>query len=402
VDRPSNRIGGAPPDDEAGGAWAARAAELADWAWHRLVNRTDAWGGYRPPEEVGREYVGRDGKAHKLGAQTTRKGLLDRGRLFRHFAAAGREDVVGLHSTSPANTSLWGGLDIDWHGPTSTAPEVNLRAALAWYDRLVAMGFRPLLTDSNGKGGYHLLLLLAEPAPTPRVHHYLKDLVADHAAHGMARPPELFPKQPQVTERNPFGNWLRVPGRHHTRDHHSRVWDGAGWLSGGKAVERILALGGDPTALVPELPPVPPVPSRPPKPVRPMQVCYSLPSAGGDVTSRVRAYLARLPHLGEGQGRDDVAYQFACWLVRDLALADEVALAWLARWDAGNRPPKGEARLREILDSAHHYGRHAYGAGSGGYPTRPWGRFAGIRKPGRRPRQAAGQHRTIFFIVEGG
>jgi hypothetical protein len=39
--------------------------------------------------------------------------------------------------------------------------------------------------------------------------------------------------------------------------------------------------------------------------------------------------MARLPNLGEGQGRDDVAYRFGCWLVRDLALSDSEALTWL-------------------------------------------------------------------------
>src|SRR5262249_43546903 len=134
-------------------AWAARAEELARWAWRRLVNRTDAWGGYRPPEEWGREYHRRDGTTGKLGQTTTRKGRLTPALLARHFRATDRADVLGLHATSAANTSFWGALDLDAHGPTGTAPEANLRAALAWYARLVEDGFRPLLTDSNGAGG---------------------------------------------------------------------------------------------------------------------------------------------------------------------------------------------------------------------------------------------------------
>jgi flavin reductase (DIM6/NTAB) family NADH-FMN oxidoreductase RutF len=46
---------GAPPSGK-GGAWAERAEALALWAWRRLVNRADAWGAYRPPEEWGREF----------------------------------------------------------------------------------------------------------------------------------------------------------------------------------------------------------------------------------------------------------------------------------------------------------------------------------------------------------
>jgi hypothetical protein len=70
-----------------------------------------------------------------------------------------------------------------------------------------------------------------------------------------------------------------------------------------------------------------------------------------------------LPHRAEGQGRDDVAYHFACWLVRDMRLPDEAALGWLRLWDAGNRPPKGEGALRKVVANAHAYGRNPYGQG---------------------------------------
>jgi hypothetical protein len=67
--------------------------------------------------------------------------------------------------------------------------------------------------------------------------------------------------------------------------------------------------------------------------------------------------------LSEGQGRDDIAFAFACFLVRDLALEDAVALEWLRRWDAGNNPPKGDQRLAEIISSAHANGQRPYGCG---------------------------------------
>jgi hypothetical protein len=58
-----------------------------------------------------------------------------------------------------------------------------------------------------------------------------------------------------------------------------------------------------------------------------------------------------------------VAYQLACWLVRDLRLSDGMALAWLGEWDQRNRVPKGQARLKEIIASAHAYGTSPYGCG---------------------------------------
>jgi hypothetical protein len=354
-----------------GGAWAARAGDLARWAWGRLVNRTDAWGAYLP---LSRRTATR--KSYTAPA------VKDRGRvslteavLARHFRGAAPEHVVGLHTTSPANTSLWGAVEVDYHGAGGNAAEANLAAVLAWHGRLADMGFRPLLADSNGAGGYHLRFLLARPAPTAGVFAFLRSLTADHARHGIPSQPETFPKQPAVAppgRNGQYGNWLRLPGRHHTREHWSCVWDGSTWLEGARAVDFILALTGNDPALLPPAPPPARVAPSPRVPVRPG------PAAGGDganLADRIADRLARLPNLGEGQGRDDVAYRFACWLVRDLALSDDVALAWLERWDRGNRPPKGKERLAEITASAHAYGRRAEGCGLGPRAAGGWVEF---------------------------
>jgi hypothetical protein len=311
------------------------------------------------------EYTRRDGSKAKLGAQTTRPAPSRRGREFltadvlaRHFAGFRRDELVGLHSTSPENSSKWGAIDIDWHGPTSTAPEVNLRAALAWYGDLVGQGFRPLLVDSNGAGGFHLWAIFAEPIPTPRVHAFLKALAVDHTRHGMGRSPEFLPKQPMIRPGR-FGNWLRLPGRHRTRrGHWSRAWDGTHWLEGRRAVEHVLALAGDPPDLVPE------VPVRVlPRQARPT-VAYR-PAAGNDLSRRIEGCMVRLPNLGQGQGRDDVAHGFAAWMARDLALSDADVLGWLFRWDSGNYPPKGDAALVRILANVKLYDRSAVGSGLG-------------------------------------
>jgi hypothetical protein len=286
--------------------WFARDEGLAAWAWDRLVNRTDAWGGY---------YRTRDDAGDWLTCQTTHPKRADRGKvlltrdvLARHFAATDTRHVIGLHSTSPANTSRWGALDIDWHGPTSTAPEVNLAAALHWYERLRRLGFAPLLTDSNGAGGYHLRTLFSGPVPTPLVFAFLHWLVADHAEHGLPHRPETFPKQPRI-DPGRYGNWLRLPGRHHTREHWSRVWDGSGWLEGAAAVEFLLALAGDPPRLIPADLPVP----RRTQAVTSGSTASATDLPPGDLTPRITAYLARLPTgLGEGEHRDDVAFLFPC------------------------------------------------------------------------------------------
>ena len=90
--------------------------------------------------------------------------------------------------------------------------------------------------------------------------------------------------------------------------------------------------------------------------------------------------MRRLPNLGEGQGRDDVAFHFAAFLVRDLALDDATALDWLEQWDTGNRPPKGRDRLAEVVGNAHAYGQRPVGCGREPDHVRPtYGVRQGVR-----------------------
>jgi hypothetical protein len=87
--------------------------------------------------------------------------------LAQHFRALETCHVIGLHSTSLENTSRWAAVDVDWHGDTSTAPEVNFPAALHWYDVLCRLGFHPLLTDSNGKAVTTCSRCSARRSPRP-------------------------------------------------------------------------------------------------------------------------------------------------------------------------------------------------------------------------------------------
>jgi len=349
--------------------WSARADDLARWVMARLITRRDVWGGYNPLGDRDK-IVNRGGQLVPLGATTTRPAKHLRGRVIlthavirAHFLARSERDVIGAHTTSSENTSKFGTVELDYHGEGGNDPQTNLRAVLGWYEEAVRRGHRPLLTDSNGKGGYHLDLLFASPVPTPNLFHYLRQFVSDHARRGLSKPPETFPKQPRL-EPGRFGNWVRVPGRHHSRPHWSLVWDGNRWLAGHEAIDTVLSLTGDPPTLIPPCPP---------PPARPVQSRQFVPRGGGNLTRRIAGYMRRLPNLGEGQGRDDVAFNFAAWLVRDLALSDPIALGWLCAWDLGNRPPKGRDRLAVILRNAHEYGQHTIGCGidTGLSPVRP-------------------------------
>lgn len=81
-----------------------------------------------------------------------------------------------------------------------------------------------------------------------------------------------------------------------------------------------------------------------------------------DLDRRVRAYVAKLGNVGAGL-RDSSAFQFAAWLVRDMALGADAALAYLVEWNAGNQPPLSHRDLTIKIQSAQRHGRRAVGAG---------------------------------------
>jgi hypothetical protein len=143
-------------------AWRRHAAELAAWTWKNLVNRDDCSGQYI---EVGRR------KDADLNSYTD-KARLTPAKLQSHYRGASTGHIRGLHSTSTANTSRWGAVDVDRHGEEGN-PGKNMAAALAWSDRAKALGLSVLLIDSNGRGGYHPLILFDRPIPTERVYAFL-------------------------------------------------------------------------------------------------------------------------------------------------------------------------------------------------------------------------------------
>src|SRR5215470_15859328 len=78
------------PHVDVASIWHSRADDLAAWTTRRLVNRRDAWGGYRPDTEIGREFRRQDGTTGKLGAQKTVRGKLTQALLVRHFQPRSR------------------------------------------------------------------------------------------------------------------------------------------------------------------------------------------------------------------------------------------------------------------------------------------------------------------------
>jgi hypothetical protein len=104
--------------------------------------------------------------------------------------------------------------------------------------------------DSNGAGGYHLWALLDREYPLEDVFDFVSELRDDWANFGLPRKPEVFPPKGHIEPGHlPYG--LRVPGRHHTNHHYTRVWnfDAVGeseWLEGAEAIEALISLRPSP------------------------------------------------------------------------------------------------------------------------------------------------------------
>lgn len=216
--------------------WAAFAVMLA-FHFALLQNRSDVHGRYKPAWMRTADPV-----TGRVAPSYMAKCRLTSAALAAHFAGRCPGDLVGLHAASPAETCRWVAIDLDAHGDTDD-PDANRRLAVSIYDTVKGLGFDALLLDSNGRGGFHLWIVFASPVPMADAWRLGRWLVRDFAASGLGKIPEVFPKSPRLSGKR-MGNWVRLPGRHHTRDHWTKVWDGARWLDGEPAILAILAVTG--------------------------------------------------------------------------------------------------------------------------------------------------------------
>ncbi len=224
--------------------WQRYSEQLAEWAMERLVNRRDVWS----------QYTLRDGHVGVVQLpikerRSTGADMVTLKKLQRHFSGRAVSHLIGLHAISDHQTAKWFAVDVDLHDENIVnADEIalaNFTACREWAGRLREQGFDPLLIDSNGAGGYHVLTLLDREYPLADVYDFVDGVRSDYANFGLPRKPEIFPPKREVGPDDlPYA--LRVFGRHHTRLHYSRVWnfDSIGdndWLEGGEAIEAILA-----------------------------------------------------------------------------------------------------------------------------------------------------------------
>jgi Protein of unknown function (DUF4065) len=227
------------------GEWARHANDLAEWAMERIVNRRDVWG----------QYTLKDGETAVVTLPIKeRRGvgsdMVTLNKLRRHFTGRAVSHLIGLHAISDRETCKWFAIDVDLHDETAANSDelalANFAACTAWAARLREDLLDPCLVDSNGVGGYHLMVLLDREYPLADVYDYVANIRSDFERFGLARKPEIFPSKPE-THGEQLGSWLRLPGRHHTRPHFSKVWnfdsfDENEWLEGAEAIESLIAL----------------------------------------------------------------------------------------------------------------------------------------------------------------
>jgi hypothetical protein len=135
--------------------------------------------------------------------------------------------------------------DIDAHD-TASHVGVNSQCAEVVVNVLREFELSPIVCDSDGKGGYHVRQFFKKPIPSAAA-KWLGDLIIERLQREGLPKIEFFPKQSGVTLQAPFGNWIRLPGKHHKRDHWTRVREPKSleWLEGEFAVKTLIRQAGD-------------------------------------------------------------------------------------------------------------------------------------------------------------
>jgi len=214
-------------------AWQVNANKLGALTFERFAVRKDACGLYVKSSVKPYDYSpGPNNTAAKLHSSDELRGILN-----KHFKGI---QTAGLYAQTADSRCRWFGIDLDckeWYPEQEERANRNLLYAQTVQDRLTERGFHSIVEDSNGIGGYHVWVLLDAFVSQVWVYHFLQTLTFDAEDCGFGKfidsngdeqkdLPETFPKQADV--KGGFGNWLRLPGRHHRiTEHWSRfVVDG--------------------------------------------------------------------------------------------------------------------------------------------------------------------------------
>jgi hypothetical protein len=213
------------PTSQQAAGWEKHAEALADWTLARLAVRRDVYGATKA-----------DGSRFTAHSPVTKE------LLVRHFRGL---ITIGLHSTSADNLCLALTGDVDAHDDKADR-KVNWECAIIAVSVLAEFDLSALICDSDGKGGFHVWSFFKKPVASAVV-KWLADQI-NARLKSLALPAiELFPKQDEVTLQTPYGNWLRLPGKHHKRPHWTRIYDNKNdcWIEGEAAVLALIHQAGD-------------------------------------------------------------------------------------------------------------------------------------------------------------
>lgn len=280
---------------------------FVQWVLEGVANRACAYGCYP-----------RNGRAY------TEKDDLTEAVVRRHFRG---ETSIGLHAISLDNTCRWCSWDIDAHDEEDRREE-NWATVESLVESLQALGYEPVIEDSDGRGGFHVWLFFEEPVPAADVHAFVTEMAPDGV--------EAFPKQARV-EPGGFGSWLRLPGKHPRREHWSRVWSGREWIDWPDAAEIFID------------PPTSPAPPSAPTPSGADGV-ERLPISG----RKEQAEIAERDEIPAGR-RNDALLSLAGTMRRRAMREDEIGAALLVVNRSRCKPPLDEAEVREVAASIMRY-----------------------------------------------
>lgn len=304
---------------EAKKVWQSNCRELSQWAWNRLAIKRDRHGLYSP-----------EGGAHWSFSPLTQD------ELAAHFAG---ECTLGVGSTTPEDKCLWVAWDLDNHSDELPA-DANLSYAIVLMNRLVEMGFRPVIEHSDGRGGIHVWLPFSRPIDAKTAYRFSRHVAHDYQQHIPAI--ECLPKSPTVqnTEAK-CGTYLRLPGKHHKRNHWSRFWGDGEWLEAADGIELLLSLRGDDPELI----------RIPEQELQTFTITHDWRSDDA-VVERARKYLSRIPGAVSDNGGHNQTFHAACVLVKGFELSQDQAFDVLSEWNASCLPPWKEHELRHKIQSA--------------------------------------------------
>ncbi len=119
------------------------------------------------------------------------------------FAAKHGEGSIGLYLLRKDNTVWNAAVDFDDHGEDPEAGNKAVKfAQFMW-----SQGFPCYLERSQSGSGAHVWFLFERPLAAGEVRVFLHGALEDAGYPGE----EVYPKQPRLTEANPYGNLIRYP-----------------------------------------------------------------------------------------------------------------------------------------------------------------------------------------------